>query len=259
MITVQGLTTGFGKKTILRDVSFEAHGPCIIGLVGPNGCGKSTLLKALANVHPFSGEVLFDGTALRNYPTKQRVQQLSYVAQHTGDAIPLTVHEVVKLGRQAGRNPFAQDEADDEAMVQKALMHAGLTAIADTALSELSGGQIQRAMVARAMAQQSNVMLLDEPTNHLDLHHQHKLMNMLVHLATQHNTIVILAIHDLELAARFCDRLLLLDGGTLAKDDTPLATLTPDVLANVFRIDARFTRSALGYPSLEIHSALGNL
>lgn len=258
MLEVQNVTTGFGSHTVLENISFTAEAPSIIGLVGPNGAGKSTLLTSLAGVHPFKGSVLFDGRPLTSYHTNERVHRLAYVAQHTGEAIPLTVREVVQLGCFAGRGPFAQSQPGDEERIEKALSHSALKDLADVRLSELSGGQVQRAMVARAMAQQASVMLLDEPTNHLDLHHQYRLMDLLTHLSKEHNTVVILAIHDLALAARYCTRLLLLHDGTLENDGAPLDVLTPDVLSRVFRVNGSLTRNHDGIPSLVINSAIGS-
>ncbi|MCT1564048.1 ABC transporter ATP-binding protein [Corynebacterium glucuronolyticum] len=258
MLEVSNLRAGFGEHTVLSGVSFTAEAPTIVGLVGPNGSGKSTLLKSLAGVHHFDGSVLFDGKPLTSYRINERVHHLSYVAQHSGAAIPLTVREVVQLGCSAGRGPFSQTQAGDEERITRALHHSALEDLADARLSELSGGQVQRAMVARAMAQQASTMLLDEPTNHLDLHHQYRLMDLLSHISTQHNTVIILAIHDLALAARYCDHLLLINGGTVENDGPPLEVLTADVLARVFRVNGSLTRSSGGVPSLVIDGAIGS-
>ncbi|MCO6394762.1 ABC transporter ATP-binding protein [Corynebacterium sp. MC-17D] len=252
MLEVKNLETGFPGTTILSGISFELDAPSVIGLVGPNGCGKSTLLKSIAGVHPFTGDVLFDGKPLRDYPRTERVHVLSYVAQHSGDKIPLTVREVIQLGRSAGRGSFAQAQPEDEEIILHALRHADLEGIVDQKMSELSGGQIQRAMVARAMAQRSKVMLLDEPTNHLDLHHQYKLMNMLRHLSREHNTVIVLAIHDLALAARYCDRLLLLHDKQLKGNGAPDDVLTPAVLENVFGVSGNLDRDSQDIPVLHI-------
>ncbi|EPD71035.1 hypothetical protein HMPREF1219_00331 [Corynebacterium pyruviciproducens ATCC BAA-1742] len=256
MLEVKDLSTGYDGKTILSGVSFTVSSPTIIGLVGPNGSGKSTLLKSIGGIHPFEGEVLFDAHPLSSYRTIERVHRLSYVAQHSGEAIPLTVREVVELGCRAGRGPFSQAHEGDEAVIAEALMHTSLGDIADTRLSELSGGQVQRAMVARAMAQRASVMLLDEPTNHLDLHHQYRLMELLTHICAEHRTIVILAIHDLGLAARYCNKIILLNDGSVERMGAPLEVLTSEVLARVFRVRGRFTTSEHGSPSLTIDGAL---
>lgn len=250
MLKVENLKTGFSNKPVLDDVSFEIKKPGLVGLIGPNGCGKSTLLKSIAGVQPFDGTIHFAGRSLKSYPQSQRVHALSYVAQKSGQRVTLTVREVVQLGRDAGRMPFSPPQPDDAEIVDRALFHCSLEDISDMRLHELSGGQIQRVMVARAMAQQANIMLLDEPTNHLDLHHQHKLMDLLFHLAKEHDIAVVLAIHDLALAARYCDRLLLLHNHKLQADGPPKEVLTTEMLSTVFEVKGQLEYTADEIPFL---------
>lgn len=258
MLKVENLHTGFRNKKVIANASFEIKNPSLVGLIGPNGCGKSTLLKAIAGVQPYQGSVEFSGQPLKSYPRTERVRALSYVAQRAGHDIPLTVREVVKLGRDAGRGPFTAPYPADAEIVKRALFHTSLEDITGMQLNKLSGGQIQRAMVARAMAQQAEVMLLDEPTNHLDLYHQHKLMNLLLHLSSEHNTAIILAIHDLALAARYCDRLLLLDDQAIRADGSPESVLTSSMLAKVFQVQGRLEYASDGIPLLHIQHPIEN-
>lgn len=256
MIEVKNLSSGFHGKTVLHDVSFSVTGPTVTGIIGPNGSGKSTLLKSIAGVHDFSGEALFDGSRLHSLPRRTRVQKLSYVAQHSGPPVPMTVQEVVELGRTAGRGPFATPTAEDAAIVEKSLSHADLLPLKDRRLSEMSGGQVQRAMVARAMAQRASHMLLDEPTNHLDPRHQYKLMEMLRHLGNEHNTAVVLALHNLDLAARYCDRLIALKDGRVVADGAPADVLTPNGLAEIFGVRGVLTDTEHGVPVLAIQGPI---
>lgn len=241
MIEVKSLSAGFHGVDVIHDITFSIDSPSVTGIIGPNGSGKSTLLKALAGVHDFTGEALYDGHPLASLPRRKRVKRLSYVAQHSGPAVPLKVREVVELGRTAGRGPFATPTTEDEAIVVKALTHTDLTDLSERRLSELSGGQVQRAMVARAMAQRATHMLLDEPTNHLDPRHQYKLMEILRHLGDEHRTAIVLALHNLELAARYCDRLIVLQTGSVIADGTPDDILTPRLLEQVFGVRGELT------------------
>lgn len=252
MIEVNGLSAGFHGENVIHDISFTIDSPTVTGIIGPNGSGKSTLLNSLAGVHEFTGEALYDGHPLASLPRRKRVKQLSYVAQHSGPPVPLKVREVVELGRTAGRGPFATPNTEDRAIVVNALTHTDLTELSKRRLSELSGGQVQRAMVARAMAQRATHMLLDEPTNHLDPRHQYKLMEILRHLADEHRTAIVLALHNLELAARYCDRLIVLQAGSVVADGTPDDILTPDLLERVFGVKGELATTLHGDPVLAI-------
>ncbi|MEH0146423.1 ABC transporter ATP-binding protein [Corynebacterium sp. Q4381] len=224
----------------------------IVGIVGPNGSGKSTLLRSMAGVHDFTGSILFDGTSLTSLPRKQRVRTLAYVAQSHGTLPDLTVRELVELGQTAGHGIFWNESHADADVIEEALIHSDLVELADRPLRTLSGGQVQRAMTARALAQDSEYLLLDEPTNHLDLHHQYRLMDMLEHVVTDHGTTVIVALHDLALAARYCTTVLVLDDGHVAALGAPSEELTPALLRATFGVDA--TLSAVsGEPSLVVH------
>ncbi|AJI79968.1 ABC transporter ATP-binding protein [Corynebacterium singulare] len=258
MLEIKHLSSGFSGKTVLDDISFKVAAPSLVGLVGPNGSGKSTLLKAIAGVQPFKGTVVFSGKPLHSYPRTQRVRVLSYVAQHSDKDIPFTVREVVQLSRDAARAPFSPVTTEDKHIVDRALFHSSLEDIANERLTELSGGQIQRVMVARAMAQQASIMLLDEPTNHLDLHHQYTLMELLRHLSREHNTVIVLAIHDLALAARYCDRLLLIHDSHLVGDGHPSKVLDPATLATVFGVQGKLSTATDGVPLLHIKHALNS-
>lgn len=258
MIRVDGLSAGYGDTPIIEDISFTVESATITGLIGPNGSGKSTLLRAMAGILPYQGAVAFDDLPLASMTRQQRVHALSYVAQHTGQSLNLTVGEVVQLGRQAGRGPLAGAQPDDERIVQSALNQSGLEELQHRKMSELSGGQVQRAMVARAMAQRSANMLLDEPTNHLDLRHQYKLLGVLSELRSYQKTAVVLAIHDLELAARYCDQLVVVDRGRIVAQGSPQQTLSPALLAEVFGVSGEYTSTASGIPVLAVRGPLSS-
>lgn len=224
----------------------------IVGIVGPNGSGKSTLLRSMAGVNDFTGSILFDATSLSSLPRAKRVRTLAYVAQSHGTLPDLTVRELVEMGQTAGHGILWKESNGDAGIIEEALIHSDLIDLADRPLRTLSGGQVQRAMTARALAQDSKYLLLDEPTNHLDLHHQYRLMDMLEHVVRDHGTTVVVALHDLALAARYCDTVLVLENGHVAALGAPAEVLTQSLLRDTFGVDATLSVIA-GEPSLVVH------
>lgn len=239
------------------DVETSIPTPGIIGIVGPNGSGKSTLLRAMAGVSDAKGSILYNGTPLSSMSRAERVQTVAYVAQSHGTLPDLTVQQLVEMGQSAAYGLFGRGSGGDEAIVEEALIHSDLVGLKDRSLRALSGGQVQRAMTARALAQNAKFLLLDEPTNHLDLHHQYRLMNMLDHVGRNHGTTVVLALHDLVLAARFCDTVLVMEHGHVAGLGDPSETLTPELLRETFGVDA-WLRKADGEHSLIVHGPVIN-
>lgn len=239
--------------TVLSGVTTAAPPGQVTAVVGPNGSGKSTLLQAVAGLQEFTGSVTFDGSGLREYPRRTRVRKLAYVEQSGPHATDARVREIVELGRLAGRGLFVHPDDRDQQVITRALTDADVVGIAERSFSTLSGGEQQRTHVARALAQDAGFIVLDEPTNHLDLPHQHRLLRLLRHFAHEehHGAGVLLALHDLELAARYCDRVLVLDHGRLVAAGTPSEVLRPRLLAEVFRIDAELVTSPRGAVLLE--------
>jgi len=237
-------------------LDIDAHIPdaTLTGLVGPNGSGKSTLLKSLAGVTDFEGEVRYNGQTFTSYSHRERVRLLSYVAQSAGTPPAISVRQLVEMGRSAGSGLFWKPSSADAQAVDFALHNAGLSDLADRPVTALSGGQVQRAMTARAFAQGAQHMLLDEPTNHLDLHHQHALLGMLKSITVDEGFSVGIALHDLALAAQYCDRLIVLHNGATVAEGNPLDVLTPSLLNEVFGIDAVLERRN-GTPTLVVNGA----
>ena len=234
------------------DVRAEIPTPGIIGIVGPNGSGKSTLLRAMAGVSDTKGSILYNTAPLSSMSRTQRVRTIAYVAQSHGSLPDLTVQQLVDMGQTAAHGLFGRGGGGDVNVVKEALIHSDLLELRDRSLRTLSGGQVQRAMTARALAQNAKFLLLDEPTNHLDLHHQYRLMEMLEHVAKDHGTTVIIALHDLVLAARYCDTVVVMEEGSAVALGSPRATLTPQLLRHTFGVDASFAE-ADGERSLVVH------
>ena len=231
MITVEGLTVRRGAGIVLHDVNLTAHDGEVLGVVGPNGSGKSTLLMCLSRSLPAAtGVIRIDHHDVTTMSRRQIATRTAVVAQERDAVLPLTVRDAISLGRLPSRNLVGYGDEADQELVDEAMGRLGLTGLADRLITQLSGGERQRVLIARALAQQADHLLLDEPTNHLDLHHQFALLDLIAALG--HTTVIVL--HDLNLAARYCDRLVLLDGGRVVATGPPATVLRPDIVAAVY-------------------------
>ena len=209
-----------------------------LGLVGPNGSGKTTLLRALyGSTSLAAGRVLLDGEDLTQVRRREIARTVAVVAQERDAAsagMPMTVAELAMLGRLPHQSFGSRSGERDREIVENALDAVGMTALARRDLPELSGGERQRALIARALVQQARHVLLDEPTNHLDIRYQHDVLELVVGLP---GSVVVL--HDLNLAARYCDRLVILDNGRIVATGTPGEVLTPEVLEPVYGLPVK--------------------
>lgn len=239
-LVLQNVGFSVNGKSLVRDVSLKVEAGEMIGLLGPNGAGKSSLLRTIYRTNrPTEGQVLVNGQDVWR-------QSSSWVARHVGAVLqdmpgdfPLTVYDVVAMGRSAHKRLLEADTEHDRALINAALDLLQLQPFRDRLFRSLSGGERQRVLVARALVQQPAVLVLDEPTNHLDIHHQINLLRFVRSLGIT----VIAALHDLNLAAMFCDRLCLLHKGTMHACGAPEEVLTEGHLAEVFRVEASLTRN----------------
>src|SRR5690606_11976003 len=219
-LSVTDLSFSYGSRTILDRLSFEVAPGTFCALLGPNGSGKSTMVKAIAGVHRARrGDITVEGRRIAGLGRRELARIVAYVPQ-VGDApFDLTVREAVMLGRTPhfGIAPGAADRAK----VEDAIVRMGLSDIADQSMSELSGGQAQRAMIARALAQEPRVLLLDEPTSALDLRYQIETLQLVRRITREEGISALIAIHGLNHAARYCDQVIVLHGGHLVADGTP--------------------------------------
>ncbi len=236
-LQVEDVCFSYPGKAILHDFSFQCEGGEFVGLVGPNGTGKTTLIKCISGLHrPSSGRIWLDGQDLSALSMKQRAQKIGYVPQDTGTNFSITVMNAVLLGR----TPYIRSGASekDVEIAEKAIRQMGLESLAFSMINELSGGERQRALVARALAQQPELLVLDEPTSSLDLRHQLETLEIVGNVAKEEGLLVILSIHDLNLAGRFASRLLMLKQGSLFADGTPAQVITPENIETVYRVKA---------------------
>ncbi|WP_018119243.1 ABC transporter ATP-binding protein [Corynebacterium mastitidis] len=231
MIRARNLGFSYGPRAALRGVSVDTRVGEVLGIIGPNGGGKSTLLGLLSGLlAPEEGAVTVDGQDLGSLRPKERARRIAVVAQDAEPAPGLSAAEVVLLGRSPHLGDFQRAGAGDERAAAEALAAVGMAGQGHRRLGELSGGQRQRVSIARALAAGSPHLLLDEPTNHLDVRYQHEVLALL----RRSGATVVVSLHDLNLAARYCDRLVLLDGGGVAAQGTPDEVLDPGVIGGVY-------------------------
>lgn len=235
-ITADGIVVELGGKTILDRVDVVAEPGAVVGILGPNGSGKSTLLRTLfRSLEPTGGRVHLDGTDIWRESAKWNARRTAVMLQETASDFPLTCEEIVRMGRTAHKRLLDADTAHDAVLCSAAMELMEVSHLGGRVFSQLSGGERQRVLLARALVQQPRVLIMDEPTNHLDLHHQLSLLD----LATQLGPTVVVALHDLSLASRFCDTVVLLDGGRVVAQGTPEQVLTVRRIREVYRVDVQ--------------------
>ena len=228
-----------GGALVVDDVSLRPEPGQTVGLLGPNGSGKSSLLRLLHGLgRPDAGLITLDGEDLRQVGMRAIARKVAAVMQHADTDTDITVRDVVRLGRTPHRSFLGFSSSDDDRAVENALAHVALEHLADRRWQELSGGERQRAHIARALAQEPNELLPDEPTNPLDIRHQLELLSLVAKLPLTS----IVAMHDLNLAAMFCDTILVLQSGRVVAAGSPADVLTPELIAKVYGVRASVTR-----------------
>jgi len=237
-LTIENLSAGYDRTVVLRDISLAAQAGQVLGLIGPNGAGKSTLLRAISGtLAPTKGSIRLGATDLARLPAAERARLAAVVPQGAHLPEGFSVAEVVLMGRAPHLPRFGGESARDHEIARQAMQRTATWALAERWIGELSGGERQRVLIARALAQEPRLLLLDEATAHLDLKHQTATLNMARRLARSGLT-VIAALHDLNLAALYADRLALLHEGALLICDTPDRVLTPDWLRQAYDVEA---------------------
>ena len=242
-ISAKDIHLSYGAREILKGVDIHSENGEFVGLIGPNGSGKSTLLKCIYRIlKPNAGQIFLDEEELKAMSIKKSARKMGVVAQHNYYNFEFTVREVVMMGRAPHKKALERDNAKDYEIVEEALKTVGMEGFAQRSFSTLSGGEQQRVILARALAQQTPCLILDEPTNHLDITHQLQLMRIVKNLSAT----VISAIHDLNIAAMFCDRIYALKEGRIIAQGTPREVLTKDFIRQVYQVDAEITKDSSG-------------
>ncbi|GAA2086006.1 ABC transporter ATP-binding protein [Streptomyces albiaxialis] len=247
-LATEDVTYSVDGHRLLNGVSLEAAPGETVGVVGPNGSGKTTFLRCVyGTLRPASGRVLLDGEDAVAMTARRRARHVAAVPQDAQGVAGLTVRQVVAMGRSPHKRFWEGDTVRDEEFVRDALARTGAAGLAGRRFEELSGGERQRALVARALVQEPVLLVLDEPTNHLDVRYQLELLGLIRDLGTTN----LLALHDLNLAATYCDRLYVLREGRVVAGGKPGEVLTEGMLAEVYGVRAEVTEHAVtGLPTV---------
>ncbi|MGN0354685.1 MAG: ABC transporter ATP-binding protein [Muricoprocola sp.] len=242
-IEAKDIQISFGAKEILKGVSLDVPQKSFIGIIGPNGSGKSTMLKCIyRTLTPNSGAVFIEGKGLPEMKPKESAKKLAVVAQHNYYNFEFSVTEVVLMGRSPHKKAMERDNAKDYEIVYDCLKQVGMEEFADRSFSTLSGGEQQRVILARALAQKTPCLVLDEPTNHLDITHQLQLLKIVKQL----DITVISAIHDLNIAAAFCDKIYVMNEGQIIAGGPPKKILTVPFLREIYHVETEITYDSMG-------------
>lgn len=247
-ISVNDLNVRLQSRNILSGIRFRAAQSQAVGLLGPNGSGKSTLMKTLAGLTPATGsDIRISGELLSQLPRRKLARKLAFVPQHADAEDELTVRDIVLLGRTPHRGVFGFWTAEDSAAVNDGIAFMQLENLVDRQWHRLSGGERQRCQIARALAQKPDVLLLDEPVNHLDIQFQLELMRLITALPIT----VVIALHDLNLAAKYCQHLVILKQGKVVATGTPNTVLTPELIHNTWQVKAQVDQTPSGMLNIQ--------
>jgi iron complex transport system ATP-binding protein len=244
-LEIKNLTVAYDHHVVVDDVSFQLAKGCILGLIGPNGAGKTTLIRAISGViPPKSGKILVDRNNLMSLSIIERARLIAVVPQARSLPNAFTGWETVLLGRTPYLNWLGQVSPRDEAIARQAMEMTDTLSLIDRRLEELSGGEQQSLLLARALAQSAPILLLDEPTTHLDLHHQAELLNQVHRLAKQRNLTVVMVLHDLNQVSRFADEVVLLVGGKVQAHARTKDVMKSHTLSKAFEVGLKVVKTA---------------
>ena len=248
MLKIQNISVSYGSRRILHDISLNVQSGEVLALIGPNGAGKSTLIRAASGVIPYTGHVRTNGDDLASLSTLQRARYIATVPQAVSMPPAFTVWETVLLGRTPYLGFLGQPSQNDEEIARQSLQRVSALPFIDRRVGELSGGEQQRILLARALCQSTPILLLDEPTAHLDLQYQVGLLELVTELAHKDNLAVLIALHDLNLAAHYADRIALMVAGNIKAMGEPKEVLQPELIAEAYCLPVQVVK----HPFLDI-------
>jgi len=260
-LVLSHLSAGYGGHAVVHDINITLESGSVLAVIGPNGAGKSTLIRAVSGILPtISGSVSLDGTDLKHLSTGQRARLMAVVPQGRNLPPEITGMELVTLGRTPHLNWLGQVSCQDEEIVSDAMQHTQTELLAERRLGELSGGEVQRLLLARALAQRTPLLLLDEPTTHLDLAFQVNLLDLVCSMAYNPPAgfsplAVLLVLHDLNLVSRYASQVALLVSGTLIDSGSPDEVLTESVLSQAYGLPLRLLPTTPGEPPVVVPAA----
>lgn len=249
LFNILGVTCTYGAAPVLQDASLQIHHGDMVGIVGPNGSGKSTLLRAMSRVlQPQHGQVMLEEEDIYKVPATQVAKKMAVVVQEQSLSFPFTVRDLIMMGRIPHLKRFAREGRIDIEIVEQAMDLTDTTKLADRQINELSGGEKQRVLLARALAQEPKILLLDEPTSYLDLNYQIEIMQLLARLRRQYGITIIMVLHDLNLASRYCDYLILIKQGTIRAIGPPHHVITADMIKEVYGCEVKVEQFGVAAP-----------
>ena len=244
-ICVKNVSAGYGRHKVLDHVSVSFGANQLTGIIGPNGSGKSTLLKCIYRIlKPAEGDIYLGERNLKDLSYRESATQVAVLAQHHTSRFDFSVEEVVLLGRTPYKGITEGNTREDKGIAHRAMEETGVEAMAERRYSLLSGGEQQRVMLARALTQETPCLILDEPTNHLDITYQIQIMD----LVSTRNLTVVAAIHDLNMAALYCDKLVAMQNGQVVAEGSPAEILTPERIWELYHVKAKVWDRGNGRP-----------
>ncbi|MBO8142875.1 MAG: ABC transporter ATP-binding protein [Firmicutes bacterium] len=253
MLDVLDVDVFIDGRPVLSGVRARIERGGFVGVLGPNGAGKTTLLRVMAGIaRPSRGEVVFEGRPMACWPDRERARQMAFVSQNPGIGFGFTVWDVVAMGRYPHRRPLARFAEEDRRAVEEAMAATGVAALRDRPVSGLSGGERQRVFLARALAQKPRVLFLDEPIAHLDVRYQLEILRLIADLRARFGWTVVIALHDLNWALRFCETVLVMKDGRLAASGPVEHVLVEPLIEYVFGVENRIVREGGRPPRVEV-------
>lgn len=226
-IEVENLKFGYGRDVVLDGISFNIEKGKFVSIMGPNGSGKSTLLKTLNQLHvPWKGKIIVDGNDINRLSKKELAKKMAMVPQNTNIDYEFTVGDIVLMGRHPHKGRFQKEDENDYEIINKVLKMTNTIHLRDKIITDISGGERQRVIIAKALAQKPDIILLDEPTSHLDINHQIEVLKLLKDMNKENGTTIILVIHDINLGARYSDQIIMLSQGKVLGIGSPEQVIT---------------------------------
>ena len=258
-IEMQNVCLGYGRKVVLKALTFHVMPGEVVGLIGPNGCGKSTIIKALSRIiSPHSGKILLDGKDVSQIPRRDLARLLGVVPQIPLLPSSFTAFEIVLMGRNPHLGLFQYEGSEELAITWRAMERTATQSLAERRVGELSGGEVQCIVIARVLAQETKAVLLDEPTANLDIGRQVEILDLIKGLCRESNLTVLAALHDLNLASQYCDRLVLINNGRIHAEGTPREVIIPQNIKEVYGTDGCvYTHPINGLPIVLLKSGNG--
>lgn len=249
LIQLEEIDFAYGEKILLQDFNAQVQSQDFIGLLGPNGCGKTTLIKLLSGVlRPDRGQILLKEKDLQQWSRKNIARTVAILPQETQLDFPFTAQEVVLMGRSPYLGTFQWEQKEDLAIVREAMEQCDCWDLATQDIRELSGGERERVFLARALAQQPEILLLDEPTTHLDLKHQRDTLRLLQRCHQELGLCILTVLHDINFAMQACEKVWVMGAKGLAGEGPPESTLTPELIAEVFSVKVNRVDLSSGRP-----------